>query len=308
LRRFLLLLATAIAATLLLVPAASAQPRFGAYTLGAPNGGSVASVDRLEATLKRRVAIVHWYVNWSSGSIKWDGRKAIGAVLRSKRTPMITWLPAEAEGGNNPSQPRFSLKTIARGDHDAYIRAWAKMMGRFHKPIYVRPMQEMNGNWFPWGGTVNGNSPAKFRRAWRHIVDVARGAGAGNVRWVWSPLAEDVPNERGNHFENYYPGRKYVDVLGLAGYNWGSDAQWAGGWRSFKKIFKRPFKRIRRLGPQPIWIPEIGSASYGGDKAAWVRRMWKVASHWDRLKAIVWFDEDKEKDWSAVHVAQAFHR
>jgi beta-mannanase len=265
-------------------------------------------VDTLQATLQRRVSIVHWYVNWSASHIKWDGRKAIRAVLRSHRKPLMTWLPAEANGGNNPWQPRFSLETIARGDHDDYIWHWAKMMSRFHKRIYVRPMQEMNGNWFPWGGTVNGNSPAKFRAAWRHIVDVSRGAGAHNIRWVWCPLAEDVPNQKGNHFEIYYPGRKYVDVLGLNGYNWGAGAQWAGGWRSFKKIFKGPYKRIRKLGPQPIWIPEIGSASDGGDKAAWVRKMWKVASHWKRLKAIVWFDQDKEKDWSAVHVAQAFHR
>lgn len=293
----------------LALPAASAvaQPKFGAYTPGAPNGGNVASVARLQHTLQRRVAIVHWFVNFSSSSIKWDGRKAIRAVLRSHRTPLITWLPAEANAGNNPWQPDFTDASIANGAHDDFIWHWAKMMKRFHKKIYIRPMDEMNGNWFPWGGTVNHNSPRLFKLAWRHIVDVARGAGAHNLRWVWCPLAEDVPNVKSNHFERYYPGRSYVDVLGLDGYNWGAGSQWAGGWRSFKKIFKRPYKRIIKLGHQPVWLPEVSSSSDGGDKNKWVRDMWRVASRWKRIKAIVWFDENKEQDWSAVGAASAFH-
>jgi hypothetical protein len=34
--------------------------------------------------------------------------------------------------------------------------------------------------------------------------------------------------------------------------------------------------------------------------------MWDTAEGWDRLKAIVWFDLDKERDWRAGPVASAF--
>ncbi len=54
--------------------------------------------------------------------------------------------------------------------------------------------------------------------------------------------------------------------------------------------------RLLALGPQPIWITEVGSAEHGGDKAEWVDDM---VDHIDleRLGAIVWFDQDKEANW-----------
>ena len=37
-----------------------------------------------------------------------------------------------------------------------------------------------------------------------------------------------------------------------------------------------------------------------------MRDMWKAAASMDQLKAIVWFDVDKEEDWRAGPVASAF--
>ena len=106
--------------------------------------------------------------------------------------------------------------------------------------------------------------------------------------------------------ENYYPGADYVDVLSLDGYNWGSDHPEYGGWQSFGEIFGDAYERLTKLGPQPIWIAEVGSAAAGGDKAAWVRDMWATARTMNRLDAVVWFDQDKEEDWRALPVASAF--
>ena len=142
---------------------------------------------------------------------------------------------------------------------------------------------------------------------WRHVVDVARGAGATNIKWVWSPLAEDVPNEGANRFERYYPGRSYVDVLGLDGLQLGRRRRRssAAGARSARSS-RSPTSASSKLGPQPIWIAEVGSASDGGNKAKWVRNMFRTARQWKRLKAIVWFDQDKERDWSTASAASAF--
>ena len=97
--------------------------------------------------------------------------------------------------------------------------------------------------------------------------------------------------------ERYYPGAQYVDVLALDGYNWGSTTPEYGGWQSFEQVFERAYERLTALGDQPIWIAEVGSAPEGGDKADWVRNMFETAARWDRLKAIVWFDLNKEQDW-----------
>jgi hypothetical protein len=300
-----------IIATLALValPVGQASARhhvtFGAWTPGSPFGGHLGATNSLERSLQRRVKIVNWYQDWGvdESHFRWNVTKAVRGIRQSSRVPMLTWEPYQP----GPWEA-YSYDSIINGSHDGYIRWWARKVAGLHKPIYVRLAHEMNGNWYSWGGSVNNNSPAKFRQMWRHVVDVARGAGGGNIRWVWCPLTEDVPGNRANRFERYYPGGGYVDVLSLDGYNWGSGTPQFGGWRTFRKIFAKPYKRIRRLGPQPIWIAEVGSASDGGNKKRWVRGMFRTASRMKRLKAIVWFNENKARDWSTASAASAFHR
>lgn len=296
---------------LALVALAPAQPadarrpqvKFGAWTPGAPFNGRLKPIRKLERSIGRRVAVVSWFQEWDPGAsqFKYSVAKPLRAIVRSRRKAMMTWEPIRDDNWG-----AFTNDIVASGLHDGYIRAWARGIARLRRPIHVRLAHEFNGNWYAWGGPVNGNSPESFKRMWTHVVDVARSAGATNVKWVWAPLAEDVPNEGVNHFENYYPGRKYVDVLALDGYNWGGGTPQFGGWRPFRKIFRSAYKRIRKLGPQPVWIAEVGSASDGGSKARWVRNMFRTAQKWKRLKAIVWYNQDKERDWSTASVAGAF--
>lgn len=309
--RTLLVLFVTIFTVSALAPApASAKRRsvtFGAWTPGSPFGGKLGATNRLEGTIGRRVKIVNWYQDWGSQDrehFKYNVTKAVRGVVRSGRRPMLTWEPYPLANGAPWND--YSNDAIASGRYDGLIRNWAAGVARLRTPVYVRFAHEFNGTWYPWGGPVNDNSPQSYKRMWTRVVDVARSAGATNIRWVWSPLAEDVPNEGVNRFENYYPGPGYVDVLALDGYNWGGGTPQFGGWRTFREIFKKAYKRIRRLGPQPIWIAEVGSASDGGNKARWVRNMFRTARKWKRLKAIVWYDQDKERDWSTASAASAF--
>ncbi len=302
-------MAAALLAALSLAPLANASAalgdlRFGAHTDGAVYDGGVAQIDALQRTLSRRVSIVNWYQNWASepGS-DWTSDMA-QMVSATERAPLLTWEPWDPAGG--AEQPRYRLSRIARGDFDPYLRDWARSLRSADTKIFIRPMHEMNGTWYPWGGTVNGNSADDYRDAWRHMHDVFERVGADNVRWVWCPLNVDAPAIKENRMERYYPGARYVDVLALDGYNWGSKFPEYGGWQSFRTVFESGYKRLKALGDQPIWVAEVGSSAIGGDKADWVRSMFRTADKWDRLKAIVWFDMDKEQDWRASPVASAF--
>lgn len=305
--RFLLPV-TLVCGAFALPSAAAAAPRsvdFGAWTPGSPFGGDLSATGALQGTLKRRVKVVHWFQDWNVDAhhFRHNVSKSVRAIRRSGRTPLLTWEPYVPGPWEN-----WSNAAIANGAYDDYIRFWARGMKKLKRPVYVRLAHEFNGTWYPWAGPVNNNSTKSFKRMWRHVVDVARDVGATNVKWVWCPLVTDVPATRSNRFERYYPGKRYVDVLATDGYNWGTSRPDWGGWRSFKSIFKRGYKRLSRLGPQPIWIAEVGTTSSGGDKSAWVRKMWRVAARWDRLKAIVWFNQDGDADWSAVSAAAAFHK
>jgi beta-mannanase len=288
---------------LLIAPAAAPASQigdllFGAHTDKDPYSGSVANVDALEQRLNRRIGIVNWYQNWGGGDwISQVHDDVVGAVTDSGRIPLLTWEPWDPAAG--AEQGRYRLAKLANGEYDRFAARWARDLKNLKKTIYLRPMHEMNGNWYPWGGTVNRNSAADYRAAWRHLHDVFERQGADNVRWVWCPANYDTPSTRANRMERYYPGAKYVDVLALDGYNWGSTMPQYGGWQSFEQVFSKAYDRIAKLGDQPVWIAEVGSAPEGGDKAKWVRNMFATAATWKRLKAIVWFDVNKEKDWRA---------
>jgi len=277
---------------------------FGAYTPPAPEVGMEKALE-LERQLNRRLDIVSWYQHWGGWGVDFNSAWVIAAAADG-RVPMITWEPWTP---GLADQPAYRLARIASGAFDPYILTWAISLKNYGRPVYLRPMHEMNGNWYPWGGTVNGNSAADYVAAWRHMHGIFSAAGATNVRWVWSPLAENTPNVPENAFERYYPGTRYVDVLALDGYNWGADAAEYGGWRSFDEIFAGAYARISRLGSQPVWIAEVGSGPTGGDKAAWVRDMFGSAAHYPRLSALIWFNQWKERDWRATSspaVAAAF--
>jgi beta-mannanase len=222
---------------------------------------------------------------------------------------MVTWEPWRP--GDGAYQAEYSLERIVSGAFDAYISQWARDLHALRSTIYLRPMHEMNGDWYPWGGTVNGNSPELFRQAWAHMHRIFEEQGAHNVKWVFSPVNEDWPRNPGNRFEQYYPGAGLVDVLALDGYNWGSTKPNFGGWRTFRTTFASAYKRLSRLGPQPVWITEVGSATEGGNKAAWVRGMFRTAPKMRRLNTIIWMDtiDEHEGDWrvrSPINVPAAF--
>jgi len=159
----------------------------------------------------------------------------------------------------------------------------------------VRFAHEMNGNWYPWGSGVNGNTAARYIAAWRHVVRIFRRAGASNVRWVWSPNV--YGNNGARAFAPLYPGNRWVDWVALDGYNWGPLR--TSGWVGFGDLFGPSYDAMTRLTRKPLMIAETATSEHGGDKAAWIRDALEVTlpTRFPRVRALVWFDREKETDW-----------
>lgn len=259
---------------------------FGAFTYGGVWQG-MEPILEMEMNLGRRLDVVHWFTNWENPYLP----ELVAMASQGGRKPLISWQ------SNNQS-----TTDIAAGLHDEYIRDWARGAASAPGPVYVRPFPEMNGSWSSWNG-----DPATLVAAWRHVVTIFREEGASNVRWVFSPNVTDSPRTPENAMELYYPGDDYVDVLALDGYNWGNTLP-AVGWRSFEEVFRGGYERITALGDQPIWLAELASSDEGGDKGDWVRDMFATTG-FDRIEALVWFNENKEADWridSDVNSLRAF--
>jgi hypothetical protein len=249
-----------------------------------------AKIDEVTNKVGVTPSIVMWYQHWS-GSPSFPSQAADAAVSRGAM-PIVTWEPRDPRGGG--AQPQYALRTIVAGEHDAYIRRWAQEAAAWGKPIYLRFAHEMNGDWYPWSSGVNGNTSAEYVSAWRHVHDVFRQEGATNVRWVWSP------NEDGSTpFADVYPGDAYVDWVGIDGYNWGTTQEWSE-WSSLSEIFGPAYRQLTTMTDKPMIIAETASTEVGGDKAAWIRQglLKDLPSQFPRIRAVVWFDENKETSWS----------
>jgi beta-mannanase len=254
-----------------------------------------------EALLEKRIAILSFYTAWGP-DFSGPDLAGIRQVMESGFIPMITWEPwcyrDPKDAGRPEDQPDFSLSVILDGRYDDYIRRWAADLRNLPDDLFFRPMHEMNGNWYPWCGTVNGNGPEEYIKTWHYIRAIFREERNDRLIWVWSPYAHSVPEEGRNEMIHYFPGSPEVDWVGLDGYNWGNSHSWSR-WQCFEDIFRKGYKRLAEMAPdRPFMIAETGCAEEGGDKGKWIEdSLGALPSQFPRIEALIWFNINKECDW-----------
>jgi len=263
--------------------------------------------------LKKEVRILSFYTALGSENERLV-LEAIEKVLKYGFIPMITWEPWRLPRGNErpEDQPDFSLSKIINGRHDDSILNLALKMKQISAPVFFRPMHEMNGNWYPWCGKVNGNRPEEYIETWRYIRSIFREAQNCQLIWVWSPYAHSVPKESDNEVWRYFPGDGEVDWLALDGYNWGENRKWST-WQSFEEIFEEGYRTLNQLSPgKPFMIAETGCAEEGGSKERWIEEAFSALKNtFPKIKSLVWFNISKECDWrieSSLRSLEAFRR
>jgi hypothetical protein len=266
---------------------------WGAYIDGVP--ASMAGLDAFESALGKKVSIVHWGQSWGWPPANTFQTDRFDKVRNHGAIPMIDWGAWQLGAGTN--QPNFRLATIANGNYDSFIRQWAKAAKDWRHPFFLRLGWEMNGNWqFPWSAQLNGNHPADYIAAWKHVHDIFVQQGATNATWVWCP---NVSSNQTIPLNQVYPGDAYVDWTCLDGYNQGGTTS---DWQTFAQIFSGrdlggfnphdSYGEMRTLAPsKPMMIGEVASSERGGSKAAWIRDMLQtVPTTYPQIKAVVWFD------------------
>jgi beta-mannanase len=270
--------------------------RLGIYRLdGLLDEDNLAKIER---EIDASIEVISVFRAWNRCAIEED-LPWLASLGSSRREILLTWEPwrIPPDPAKPEEQPDFSLKAILSGRYDTYIRAFAAAIRDARRLIHLRPMHEMNGFWYPWCGTVNGNVPGDFQPAWRRLRRLFAEEGAGNVMWVWSPYASSLPPDPENQMERYFPGDEDVDLTALDGYNWGTRMP-GGAWQDFADIFQVGYARLTSMSRKSVMIAETASAEEGGSKAEWIRGMTRaLPSCFPRIDTLIWFDTDKERDW-----------
>jgi mannan endo-1,4-beta-mannosidase len=81
--------------------------------------------------------------------------------------------------------------------------------------VLWRPLHEMNGDWFWWCQKTWSGSEEAFIAVWQDMFNyLTYNKGLNNLLWVYS-----TATSWDRLLKNYYPGKEYVDIVGIDIYN-----------------------------------------------------------------------------------------
>ncbi|MBK1717087.1 hypothetical protein CKO27_05380 [Thiocystis violacea] len=289
-------------------------PGQGAYTGAYIDFGehedevTLEKIDAFATLVGKRQALVAFSNFWGRGHFPTPQARII---VNAGATPVLFWNPWDRRDGKRRTE--FDLNEIAAGRWDEYIDTWASEARAFGKPLLVAWGLEMNGNWFPWSGVLHGGGepipgsdpplhkgPETFKRAYRHVVDRVRAAGASNISWLFHVNNASIPRVSWNRMAAYYPGGDYVDWLAMSAYGKQFPTQ---PWVGVDKAILGPYQELAAVDPsKPVLLAEwgIGEFPKQGDKGAWIDEAFEaMEQRMPRLKgAVFWHERWQNKDLS----------
>lgn len=247
--------------------------------------GPEDNLQEFEQAIGKPVDIQATFVHWGNNK---DFPSEIAKSLKpAGKTLLIYWEAMDYNAGDIINQPNFSYKEILNGKWDSYITSFAKAAKEYGGKVIIVPFEEMNGDWYPWSGTQNGNTVSQAVQAYRRVHDLFK--GADNVQFGWSVNNDSVPDKTENDIVNYYPGSDYVDYVGVDGFNFGDP------WQTFEEIFNPSLSKLKAF-QKPIFIFSMACAK-DSQKGKWIAdAINKIKTNSD-IAGWIWFNENKEENW-----------
>ncbi len=156
------------------------------------------------------------------------------------------------------------------------IASYLKQLQNAHVPVLWRPYHEMNGVWFWWGNRPGNDGVI---RLWKMMYDrYTNYHHLNNLLWVWGANGpRDIPKDEAFPYQNFYPGAKYVDILGADIYHFDYEQR---DYNELLAVAKGKIIALTEVGELPK--PEILQAQ---PKWAW----FMVWSSW------LWTDNTKDR-------------
>jgi hypothetical protein len=253
-------------------------------------------------------------VGWGQGSTPEYFTQLLSSMLEQ---PMI--------GINADS---ISPQQIAHGVGDEFLVAINQALAQFHRPVYIRPLAEMNGHWNAYSaynhdGSSRGASysTAAFKNAFARIYLIVHGSASANARLhalhlpsvhgalmpaprvqvVWNPQGYGSPDLPGNTAQAYYPGDAYVDVVGDDLYDIGGKVEWPAADALYAAHPTKPFS----LPEWGLW--RIDDPSFVTAMAAFLRTHPRtiVANYYSGSAGSIFDLADKPRSRAAYRAAIA---
>jgi len=254
---------------------ASLPPRpaayLGVFEPGAPPGfGAITSFTQAAG---RQPNLLGYYSGWAG---TFDESFAT-MLYQHKIIPFVQIDPTDA-----------SVAAIAAGTYDTWLRTYADSVADFGHAVVIGFGHEMNATWYTWG--YHHVPPSTFVAAWRHMVTVFRGEGAGNVTWLWTLQADQSGT---GPVTSWWPGAQYVTWVGIDGYYMRPSD-------TFASVFGPTIDQVRAFTGKPILLSETAVGPAAGQFVK-IQNLFQGMATYKTL-GLVWFDKAQHgsiehQDW-----------
>jgi beta-mannanase len=265
---------------------------WGVFEEGLQN--NMPEINFLEAQAGKKLATVMWYIDWSTANGNFPA-SSCEALYSRGILPYITWETWDPFGNWD-----IKHQTILSGTWDSYLEKFGRDAGAWGKPVIIRWGHEMNMGSYPWCFNANGNSVQSYINAYRYVWEKVVQSGGSNIIWLWCPHHWDNIAGTVYTMTNAYPGDSYADWVGFDAYNWCDESD-GNPWYSVSDTFGEAYRLMQIIAPdKPIIIGEMGTGSNptAGIKAAWISNFFdSLNSQYSNVRAVVWFNTNKEKHW-----------
>ncbi len=211
------------------------------------------------------------------------------AFLFDQRGPeaqkMVSSLPEKLGTGRiyhlTLSPASFSAEDVAAWAYDYYYQNFFETIKKADIKVAFRTMHEMNG----WRYSRS-SKPASFKKARKHVWNLSRKAWLTqkeilfvmSVNHVDMPTFDQYPSQTSTlvscnltnkrtkkcpTFEDYYPGSKFVDIIGITFYNrwkWNGDKLRLEPEKILYKTWRVTLPRLKNFW-KPILIDEVATTA-----------------------------------------------
>lgn len=217
------------------------------------------------------------------------------------RPPEIPESNASTDSDDVEAEPGSLLRRIVNGEFDSKLNEFAEDVAEDGRPLWIRPLHEIDGSWYPWGMYYpGGNTPALACAAYHHVVDAFRAAGADNVSWEVNFNRRDGRDAVLGEAEFLIPcleDENRVDAYAVSTYNRCGSSDRYPDERSFAAEFRPIYDRIATLSGLPINVAETSTTGLCAPKVPWFREQLEaIDAEFPRVNRVTYYFGKLEKD------------
>ncbi|MCI8554295.1 MAG: hypothetical protein HFJ80_05045 [Clostridiales bacterium] len=272
---------------------------WGIFSANLAKVGMKSDVPALEKRMDYKFPIISEYIHYSKNKFPTELTQILD---KEGRQLQLTY---QFTSSNNTELAGYTPSLdIYRGRCDEELRAFAREVKAYGKPVLFRLNNEMNTDWTSYCGLTNMVDPDIFVASWVRMYKLFEEEGVNNTIWIFNPFDGSYPPCNWANFINYMPDSEYVQMIGLTGY----ESNNKNTNQSYQVIYDKIVQNYEPFFMDWPWIISEFACGSGANKenqesqAKWVEEMFDCfeQGRYPNIKVAVWFNGNDYTDEGQV--------